>query len=55
LNNGKISSIAKVDPVSSHIIKEENGIFLFPAKHFITDKDKMKEAIKNIKAELKHN
>jgi excinuclease ABC subunit B len=50
---GVISRIAKVDPVSSHIIKEEHGIFLFPTKHFITDKDKMKEAIKNIKAELK--
>jgi len=52
-DGGVISRIAKVDPVSSHIIKEEKGIFLFPTKHFITDKDKMEKAIKNIKAELK--
>lgn len=58
-DNGSICRIAKVDPVSSHIIKEENslsdgkaGIFLFPAKHFITDKDRLKIAIKNIKSEL---
>ncbi|MFA6515239.1 MAG: excinuclease ABC subunit UvrB [Candidatus Paceibacterota bacterium] len=49
---GKISRIAKVDPVSSHIIKEENNIFLFPAKHFITDSEHLKTAIKNIKIEL---
>lgn len=48
----KISRIAKVDPVSSHIIKEEQNIFLFPAKHFITDKEKLNQAIKNINSEL---
>lgn len=50
--DGKISRIAKVDPVSSHILKEEENIFLFPTKHFITDKDKINNAIKNIKTEL---
>jgi excinuclease ABC subunit B len=49
---GKIARIAKVDPVSSHIIKEEQNIFFFPAKHFITDKDHLKVAIKKIKDEL---
>jgi excinuclease ABC subunit B len=47
-----ISRIAKVDPVSSHIIKEEKNIFFFPAKHFITDKEHLAQAIKNIKLEL---
>ncbi|MEI6659853.1 MAG: excinuclease ABC subunit UvrB [bacterium] len=50
---GVISRIAKVDPVSSHIISEEKNIFLFPTKHFITEKDQIEKAIKNIKAELK--
>lgn len=49
---GKISRIAKVDPVSSHVISEEKNIFLFPTKHFITEKDQVEKAIKNIKAEL---
>lgn len=50
--NGVIERIAKVDPVSSHIMAEETNIFFFPAKHFITDKEKMTEAIRRIKAEL---
>jgi excinuclease ABC subunit B len=50
---GVISRIAKVDPVSSHIISEEKNIFLFPTKHFITDKVRSEKAIKDIKAELK--
>lgn len=49
---GLISRIAKVDPVSSHVLKEEENIFLFPAKHFITDKEKVDIAVKNIKKEL---
>lgn len=50
--NGVISRIAKVDPVSSHIISEEENIFLFPTKHFITEKDQIARAVKNIKSEL---
>lgn len=51
-DGGKISRIAKVDPVSSHVLSEESDIFLFPAKHFITEKDQVERAVKNIKAEL---
>jgi excinuclease ABC subunit B len=50
---GSISRIAKVDPVSSHIISEEKDIFLFPTKHFITETAQVKRAIKSIQAELK--
>jgi excinuclease ABC subunit B len=49
---GKISRIAKVDPVSSQVLGEEENIFLFPAKHFITEKDQQVRAVKAIKAEL---
>ena len=49
---GKITRILKVDPVSAHVLKEEKGIFLFPSKHFITDDESTKNAIKNIKLEL---
>ncbi len=50
--DGGISRIAKVDAVSSHVISEEKNIFLFPTKHFITDKEQISKAIKNIKDEL---
>ncbi len=49
---GKIASITKIDPVSAQILSEEKTIFIFPAKHFITEDAKTKIAITNIKKEL---
>ncbi len=50
--DGVISRIAKVDPVSSYVIREEKNIFLFPVKHFIVEKDAQARAIRDIKKEL---
>lgn len=50
--DGFIKKIKKIDPVSSRILKEEKGIFVFPAKHFITEDEKKKKALVNIKKEL---
>jgi excinuclease ABC subunit B len=52
LEGKNISRISKIDPVSSQIIKQESDIFIFPAKHFITEETKKKKAIKEIKKEL---
>ncbi len=49
---GKISKITKVDPISARIIQEEENIYIFPAKHFITEDVKVKQALVNIKEEL---
>lgn len=49
---GGISRILKIDPVSSQILGEQNDLFVFPAKHFITDKKQLAVALKNIKKEL---
>lgn len=47
-----IETILRIDPVSSRILKEEDTVFIFPAKHFITAKDEKDRAIKAIKKEL---
>ena len=47
-----IESILKIDPVSSQIISEEEDVFIFPAKHFITALDERERAVESIKAEL---
>ncbi len=47
-----ISKITKIDPISSKIIKEEKFVFVFPAKHFITEDSKKKIALVDIKKEL---
>jgi excinuclease ABC subunit B len=52
ISSGVISKIIKIDPVSSRIIKEEKSIFIFPAKHFITEEGKKKKALVEIKKEL---
>ena len=51
-SGGQISSLIKVDPISAQIIKEEQSIFVFPAKHFITEESKKKVAVDAIKREL---
>lgn len=48
----KVSEILKVDPISLKVLAEEKTIFIFPAKHFLTDDKKKELAIKNIKKEL---
>ena len=47
-----IASINKVDPVSQKIVDTPSSIFIFPAKHFITNKAEKDRAMKAIKAEL---
>ncbi len=47
-----ISSILKIDPVSSRILNEEETIYIFPTKHFITNADEKERAINDIKHEL---
>ncbi len=53
-----LTKIIKVDPVSSKIIEEikpaegRAGIFIFPAKHFITEEVKKQKALIEIKKEL---
>jgi len=48
-----VGEISRIDPVSSHVLSREKTIFLFPAKHFITSKDKREAGIESIKKELK--
>jgi excinuclease ABC subunit B len=63
-SGAKISKITKIDPVSSKIISEparlndssrsggEKPLYVFPAKHFITEDEKKKKALVDIKREL---
>lgn len=47
-----VSSILKIDPVSSRIIDDIDSVFIFPAKHFITNPEEKERAIKDISKEL---
>lgn len=52
LLGGSISNIFHIEPVSMKTIAEVDTVFIFPAKHFITDKKEKDRAIKEIKKEL---
>jgi excinuclease ABC subunit B len=47
-----ISAIKSVDPISQTIISDEESIFIFPAKHFVTPADERERAVNDIKIEL---
>jgi excinuclease ABC subunit B len=52
IEEGKIKQILVIDAITRAIIKEEEVFFLFPAKHFISNKEQSDKAFKTIKAEL---
>jgi excinuclease ABC subunit B len=53
LENDEIKNISRIDSVSRSLVEERvPSIFIFPAKHFITDKEQQERASKSIKAEL---
>ncbi len=52
LDGDTIADIILIDPVSSKILEHPQSIFIFPAKHFLTDGTKKEAAIKSIKHEL---
>jgi len=51
-SGNEIKSIYKIDGITRRIISEEKVFFLFPAKHFITNEEDKKKAVKSITAEL---
>ena len=50
---GVISRIEQLDPVTRKVRREQEDLWIFPAKHFITSMDERTRAIKAIRAELK--
>lgn len=53
IESDQITKISKIDSVSRTIIEENlNSFFIFPAKHFITNKEQQARAFKSIKSEL---
>ncbi|MBI1999032.1 MAG: excinuclease ABC subunit UvrB [Parcubacteria group bacterium] len=51
--SGAIARIQKINGITREIIGEHDAIFLFPAKHFVTSKEQLAVALKNIRSELR--
>lgn len=52
LTDDHIQSISIIDAVSRVIKSEAESVFIFPAKHFVSDKEDIQKAIKSIKEEM---
>lgn len=50
----EVDRISTFDPLTGTILQNKKTISIFPASHFVTSPDKLKEAIKRIEAELKN-
>ncbi len=51
-DGNKISHIIEIDPISRSLRGNHEGIFIFPAKHFISSDEQAEKALLTIKAEL---
>jgi excinuclease ABC subunit B len=47
-----ISALVKIDATTRAVIGQEQNLFIFPAKHFVSDQAKVEQAVKTISAEL---
>ncbi len=52
LFDDSIEKIQIFEPITGHIKEELDSIVIFPAKHFITTRPRIEEAMKNIRKEL---
>ncbi len=49
----EVERITEVDPLTGEVLKERRSISVYPAKHFVTSPEQLKDAIGLIEAELK--
>ncbi len=48
----EIERIVQLDPLTGEVLAEREDIEIFPAKHFVTSEEKLRQAIVDIEAEL---
>ncbi len=47
-----VERITELDPLTGEVLAERDRVDIYPARHFVTPRDKLMEAIKDIEAEL---
>ncbi len=51
----EIDRIIQVDPLTGELLAERDEIEIYPAKHFVTSEEKLKQAIEDIENELREH
>ena len=49
----RIEAIFEIDPLTGKVIKRKDKLIVYPAKHFVTTKDKLEKALLSIEEELR--
>jgi len=49
----EIEAISEIDPLTGKVTKRRDKLIVYPAKHFVTTRDKLKRALLSIEEELK--
>ena len=49
----EIEAISQIDPLTGKVIERRDKLMVYPAKHFVTTRDKLKSALLSIEEELK--
>jgi len=52
LDFDRVKTIKEISPLTGNVIREQEKIAIYPAKHFVTTSDKIERAIASIKKEL---
>ena len=48
----KVETVYKLDPITLEVVREQDKLWIFPAKHFVTPEPTIRKALKSIKKEL---
>jgi len=51
-SGSEVMSILRIDPITRAIVSEEDAVFFFPAKHFVTNTEERIRALRDMKSEL---
>jgi len=52
LGDGRITRIREINPLTTDTLSELDQVAIYPAKHFVTSKDRVTSALETIRAEL---
>jgi excinuclease ABC subunit B len=52
LFDDEVEAVSVIHPVSGEVLKPLDELYIYPAKHFVTPEERVKEAIKGIEEEL---
>ncbi len=48
----EVESLCIIDPLTGDVARQEDDLYIYPAKHFVTPEERIREAVAGIRAEL---